>query len=193
MSERVLIDDATIVMRSRFLSASERIISHLSWLEAHAEEIRADVRDSVRASAEKIRITLTHLTDQMDRLPEAEWERFKALLMLLRAQQDVLDSAEALIQKARANVVSRKRSAPEAVATGADEPAGLESALHWSNPRNGLRRQTAPVKNDANTKPPARGRIREAAPIWECAARVKGFAQNPPAISPVARGMVHIA
>ena len=116
MSERVLIDDATIVMRSRFLSASERIISHLSWLEAHAEEIRADVRDSVRVSADKIRVTLKHLTDQMDRLPEAEWERFKVMLFLLRAQQDVLDSAEALIEKGRANVVSQRRSGPEAVA-----------------------------------------------------------------------------
>src|SRR3974390_783189 len=114
VSKRVLIDDATIVMRSRFLSASERIISHLSWVEAHAEEIHADVRDSVRASADKIRVTLKHLTDQMDRLPEAEWERFKVMLFLLRAQQDVLDSAEALIEKARANVVSRKRPGPEA-------------------------------------------------------------------------------
>jgi hypothetical protein len=103
-------------MRSRFLSASERIISHLSWLEAHAEEIRPDVRDSVRVSGDKIQVTLKHLTDQMDRLPEAEWERFKVMLFLLRAQQDVLDSAEALIEKARANVVSQRRSGPETVA-----------------------------------------------------------------------------
>jgi hypothetical protein len=54
----------------------------------------------------------------MDRLPEAEWERFKVMLFLLRAQQDVLDSVEALIEKARANAVSRKRPGPEAVATG---------------------------------------------------------------------------
>jgi hypothetical protein len=117
VSERVVMDDATIVMRSRFLSGSERISSHLSWLEEHTEEIRADVRDSLSASAEKIRTTLNHLTGQMDRLPEAQWEQFKAMLLLLRAQQDVLDSAEALIQKARANVVSRKRSVPEAAAT----------------------------------------------------------------------------
>jgi hypothetical protein len=118
VSERVVMDDATNVMRSRFLSSSERISSHLSWLEANAEEIRADMREPVSDSAEKIRTTLNHLTNQMDRLPQAQWEQFKALLLLLRAQQDVLDSAEALIQKARANVVSRKRSAPEAVATG---------------------------------------------------------------------------
>jgi len=112
-----MIDDATTVMRSRFSSGSQRISSHLSWLDAHAEEIRAEVRDSVGASAEKIRTTLKYLTDQVDRLPQAQWEQFKAMVTLLRAQQDLLDSAEALIQSVRANAVSPKHLGPEAAAT----------------------------------------------------------------------------
>jgi hypothetical protein len=116
VSERVVIDDATIIMRSRFLSGSQRISSHLSWLEAHAEEIPADVRDSIRAAAEEINAALKRLIEQMDRLPEAQWEQFKAMLILLRAQQDVLDSAETLMEKARANAVSVKRPGPETVA-----------------------------------------------------------------------------
>jgi hypothetical protein len=117
VSERVVIDDATIIMRSRFLSGSQRIFSHLSWLETHADEIPADVRDSLSATAEKIKAALKRLIDEMDRLPEAQWEQFKAMLMLLRAQQDVLDSAEALIERARANAVSVKRPAQHAAAT----------------------------------------------------------------------------
>jgi hypothetical protein len=117
VSEPVVIDDATIIMRSRFLSGSQRIFSHLSWLEAHAEEIPPELRGSLGATAEKIKAALKRLTDEMDRLPEAQWERFKAMLMLLRAQQDALDSAEALIERARANAVSVKRPAQHAAAT----------------------------------------------------------------------------
>jgi hypothetical protein len=112
VSEQAVIDDATIVMRSRFLSGSQRISYHLSWLEAHAEQIRAEVQGSISASAEKIQATVIQLTDQMDCLPEDQWERFKAMLKLLRAQQNVLDSAEALIQMARANTVRPMRTSP---------------------------------------------------------------------------------
>jgi hypothetical protein len=135
VSEQAVIGDATIVMRSRFRSGSQRISYHLSWIEAHAEQIRADVRGSISASAEKIQTTLKQLTDQMDRLPEDQWEGFKAMLKLLRAQQNVLDSAEALIQMARANTVSPKRPSPmiapamRGIASLTGEP-GLDPEVH---------------------------------------------------------------
>jgi hypothetical protein len=126
VSEQGVIDDATVVMRSRFLSSSQRISSHLAWLEAHAEEIRADVRGSIRASAEKIQATLRYLIDQMDRLPEPQWERFKAMLTLLRAQQSLLDSAEALMHRAQANAVPRKHPNPMAVRGSASTLPGMD-------------------------------------------------------------------
>jgi hypothetical protein len=112
VSEQAVVGHATDVMCSRFLSGSQRISTHLSWLREHAEEINADARTSVRAAAEKIEIAQRHLTAQMDRLPAAQWERFKSMLKLLRAQQDVLDSVEALMQRARANIVRQRLPDP---------------------------------------------------------------------------------
>jgi len=108
VSEQPEIGHATNIMCSRFLSGSQRISTHLSWLAEHAEEIRAEARASVSAAAAKIEATQKRLTAQMDRLPAPQWERFKAMLTLLRAQQGVLESAEALVESARANAVPRK-------------------------------------------------------------------------------------
>src|SRR5262249_1303898 len=60
----------------------------------------------------KIEVAQKRLTARMDHLPGPQWERFKAMLTLLRAQQDVLDSAEALMQRARGNVVPREIPVP---------------------------------------------------------------------------------
>jgi len=119
VSEQAVIGHATEIMRARFMSGIGRISTDLSWLHAHGAEIRADVRTSVSAAAKDIEATQLRLTAQLDRLPAAQWERFKGMLTLLRAQQDVLDSAAALMLRARANAVPLRP--PDAIA----EPGAL--------------------------------------------------------------------
>ena len=128
MSEQAEIAHATDIMRSRFLSGSQRIASHLSWIDEHAEELSADVRAYLTSAASKVAAAQERLLAQLDRLPLPQWERFKAMLTLLRAQQDVLDSAETLMQRARANAVSRNTGPTEGPARRETAPASAGSA-----------------------------------------------------------------
>jgi hypothetical protein len=112
VSEQPEIDRASDIMRARFLSGCQRVSTDLAWIEGHADEIRADVRGFLTDAAKKIEVAQERLSAQLDRLPTAQWERFKAMLTLLRAQQDVLDSVGALMQRARVNAVPRKIPEP---------------------------------------------------------------------------------
>jgi hypothetical protein len=137
--EQAVVGRATNTMRLRFLSGCRQISTLLSSLEEHAKDIRVEVRASVSATAREIKARQERLQAQMDGLPAQEWERFKSLLRLLRAQQGVLEAAEALMHKAWPNgLPGEPRSRIEVPATRAQGKT--------SKPSDRLPAQVAPQR-----------------------------------------------
>jgi hypothetical protein len=92
--ERAIFD-----LRARFLRGCDAIAKALASLENHLVQAPIDERESVRVVATQIAITQECLKAQLNHLPAPTWERFKAIVSVLKAQQAPLEHLSALIER----------------------------------------------------------------------------------------------
>jgi hypothetical protein len=93
------VERALASMRAGFLSGSYHIAAGITSLEEYLAAAPFDQTEPVRAAVAKIIATQERLKARVDLLPESPWERFKAMVSLVKAQQAVLDELGLLVQK----------------------------------------------------------------------------------------------
>jgi hypothetical protein len=86
-------------MRAGFLSGANQIAAEIASLEEHLADAPDQERDSVGAAITQIVNVQARLTGRMETLPAAAWDRFKAMVSIVKAQQAVLDQLGDLVQK----------------------------------------------------------------------------------------------
>src|SRR5262245_33276648 len=93
------VERALVSMRAGFLSGSTQIAAGISALEEHLADAPDDERQAAHAVITQIVGTQARLTSKMEALPTVAWDRFKAMVGLVKAQQSLLDQLGDLMQK----------------------------------------------------------------------------------------------
>ncbi|MBO0766729.1 MAG: hypothetical protein J2P50_19350, partial [Hyphomicrobiaceae bacterium] len=93
------VERALVSMRAGFLSGASQIVAEIGSLQEHLAGAPDRERDSVGAAIRQIVNVQARLTAQMETLPAAAWDRFKAMVNIVKAQQSVLDQLGNLMQK----------------------------------------------------------------------------------------------
>jgi hypothetical protein len=93
------VERALASMRAGFLSGSYHIAAGITSLEEHLAAAPFEQTEPVRAAVAKIIATQERLKARVDLLPESAWERFKAMVSVVKAQQAVLDELGLLVQE----------------------------------------------------------------------------------------------
>jgi hypothetical protein len=93
------LERALVSMRTGFLSGSTQIAAGVSSLEEHLADAPDDERQAAHAAITQIVGTQARLAAKMEALPTAAWDRFKAMVSLVKTQQSLLDQLGDLMQK----------------------------------------------------------------------------------------------
>jgi hypothetical protein len=93
------VERALVSMRAGFLSGSTQIAAGISSLEEHLVDAPDDERQAAHAAITQIVGTQARLAAKMQALPTAAWDRFKAMVGLVKAQQSLLDQLGDLVQR----------------------------------------------------------------------------------------------
>jgi hypothetical protein len=93
------LERALVSMRAGFLSGANQIAAEIASLEEHLADAPDRERDSVGAAITQIVNAQARLTARMEALPAAAWDRFKAMVSIVKAQQGVLDQLGDVVQK----------------------------------------------------------------------------------------------
>jgi hypothetical protein len=93
------VERALVSMRAGFLSGANQIAAEIASLEAHLEDAPDEERDAVGAAIAQVINAQARLTARMESLPAASWDRFKAMVAVVKGQQSVLDQLGDLVQK----------------------------------------------------------------------------------------------
>jgi len=93
------VERALASMRAGFLSGSSQIAAGVVSLEEHLAEAPLDERERVGAAVARIVGTQERLIAKIDRLPAPSWDRFKAMVSIVKAQQTVLDELGLLVKE----------------------------------------------------------------------------------------------
>jgi hypothetical protein len=93
------VERALASMRAGFLSGSYQIAAGITSLEEHLAAAPFEETEPVRAAVAKIIATQERLRSRVDLLPDSPWERFKAMVSVVKAQQAVLDELGLLVQE----------------------------------------------------------------------------------------------
>lgn len=93
------VERALASMSAGFHSGSDQIAAGIASLEEHLAEAPLDEQERVRAGIVQIVATQARLKGQVERLPQPSWDRFKAMVSVLKAQQTVLDEVGALVKE----------------------------------------------------------------------------------------------
>ena len=110
------IERATQAMRARYLLGCEQIAAGLTALEACLADAVGAERRSLIAAAAAIAATQEGLKARMQRLPAPAWDRFKAVVSVLKAQQEPL---------AQLGLLVREHVLPQQISTLAAATGGL--------------------------------------------------------------------
>jgi hypothetical protein len=93
------LERALVSMRAGFLSGANQIAAEIASLEEHLADAPDQERDSVGAAITQIVNAQARLTARMETLPASAWDRFKAMVSIVKAQQTALDQLGDLVQK----------------------------------------------------------------------------------------------
>ena len=93
------VERALASMRAGFLSGSYQIAAGITSLEEHLAAAPFEETEPVRAAVANIIATQERLRARVDLLPDSPWERFKAMVSVVKAQQAVLDELGLLMQE----------------------------------------------------------------------------------------------
>jgi hypothetical protein len=94
------VERALASMSAGFHSGSDQIAAGIASLEAHLATAPLDEQqERVRATIVQIAATQARLKGQVERLPQPSWDRFKAMVGVLKAQQTVLDEVGLLVKE----------------------------------------------------------------------------------------------
>jgi len=93
------VERALASMRTGFLSGSTQIAAGVASLEEYLAEAPPDQRERVGATVAQIVATQERLIAQIGRLPRRSWDRFKAMVSIVKAQQVILDELGLLVKE----------------------------------------------------------------------------------------------
>ncbi len=93
------VERALASMRAGFLSGSYQIAAGITSLEEHLAAAPFEETEPVQAAVAKIIATQERLKARVDLLPDSAWERFKAMVSVVKAQQAVLDELGLLVKE----------------------------------------------------------------------------------------------
>jgi hypothetical protein len=93
------LERALVSMRAGFLSGANQIAAEIASLEEHLADAPDQERDAVGAAIAQIVNAQARLAARTETLPAAAWDRFKAMVSIVKAQQSVLDQLGDLVQK----------------------------------------------------------------------------------------------
>jgi hypothetical protein len=93
------VERALASMRAGFRSTSDKISAGLASLEEHLEDAPDEEREAVRAAIAQVINAQARLRAKMETLPAAPWDRFKAMVSAVKAQQTVLDQVGHLVKE----------------------------------------------------------------------------------------------
>src|SRR5262245_57125711 len=93
------VERALASMSAGFHSGSDQIAAGIASLEAHLAQAPLNEQERVRAAIVQIVATHARLKGQVERLPQPSWDRFKAMVSVLKAQQTLLDEVGLLVKE----------------------------------------------------------------------------------------------
>lgn len=93
------VERALASMSAGFHSGSDHIAAGIASLEEHLAEASLDEQERVRAAIVQIAATQARLKGQVERLPQPSWDRFKAMVSVLKSQQTLLDEVGLLVKE----------------------------------------------------------------------------------------------
>jgi hypothetical protein len=118
------VERALASMRTGFLSGAYEIAAGVSSLEEHLAEAPHDEREALRAEVGKLVAAQERLRTRLERLPGTSWDRFKAMVSLVKAQQTILDQVGDLVKK---HVLPRQVENLSAAAETAAGPTAVQA------------------------------------------------------------------
>src|SRR5262245_24506400 len=143
------VERALASMSAGFHSGSDQIAAGIASLEAHLAQAPLNEQERVRAAIVQIVATHARLKGQVERLPQPSWDRFKAMVSVLKAQQTLLDEVGLLVKE---HVLPRQMqnlsitSQPEPpLPVSASAPRRAPTSAAARAPRRG---RPAPVDDD---------------------------------------------